>query len=481
MRPRGEIRMLRFFREMIEYERRQPTRRSMRDRHRAHTSRPTDSTVAHRPIVPSLVKDRFDVYRFFNGLAAESSERSDMGRARIPVVKSFLLEHVSPCSGRVPQPPAEIFRQLGADVQSIDETFFGIGVWQEIDGKPTLARKGYLEQFDERFFAYYTAEKSEFAQRQVKRWIARSADLDATWFSPPLLHFLWNQDVSRRGDDRFGKLSFRHDSVFDMPSDLPDAIFDDDVEADEEPSAAEVEDSVQPERRRIRSEIKDRIGPIRNVLANLQNAYSPLNALYGLRIPSSSGKGGHDLYQDGRLTNRTESFEDHRNTVRYLYRTYKSVLERTEQSAWFAFDEQVSTHVRTSFQGVPLIVRFGETLSKATFDRWMALAFRKQNVFRLWGEPLRLGPTKVHVYGADRHLWQPIHLEITADRLVAILPQRTCGNTFHRLVANIQRYVCPKIDVWLGKQPFENVLLAANTRSSTLGRLSNDATPVAHP
>jgi hypothetical protein len=64
---------------------------------------------------------------------------------------------------------------------------------------------------------------------------------------------------------------------------------------------------------------------------------------------------------------------------------------------------------------------------------------------------------KVHVYGADRHLWQPINLELTDKGIVAILPQGTCGNTFHRLVTNIQRYVCPNIDAWIGSKPFQSL------------------------
>jgi len=64
----------------------------------------------------------------------------------------------------------------------------------------------------------------------------------------------------------------------------------------------------------------------------------------------------------------------------------------------------------------------------------------------------------VHVYGADRHLWQPINMEFTEGGVVAILPHGTCGNTFHRLVTNIQRYVCPKIDAWLGSRPFDSFL-----------------------
>src|SRR5205823_995639 len=146
------------------------------------------------------------------------------------------------------------------------------------------------------------------------------------------------------------------------------------------------------------------------------------------------------------------------NTVRYLYRTYKTILENTERSAWLTEEVLPANRKGTSFKGVPLIINFAEELSEATFNRWVDLAFQKRNQFRLWGDPIRLGPRKVHVYGADRHLWQPINLEMTTNRVVAILPKGTCGNTFHRLVTNVQHYVCPKIEVWLGAKPFQQLV-----------------------
>ena len=263
-----------------------------------------------------------------------------------------------------------------------------------------------------------------------------------------------------------------------MPIDSTDSNENaEDAELDQGESSEEADDKPEKDRRRIRSEVRDRIGPIRKVLEKLQGTYAPLNALYGMRIPSHVARGGHDLYQEGRITNRSDSFEDHRNTVRYLHRLYKSVLDKTERSAWFEFDKkQDASNLRTSFKGVPLIIHFDETLPRSTFDRWIDLAFSRRNAFRLWGDPIRLGPTKVHVYGADRHLWQPINLEITADKLVAILPKGTCGNTFHRLVANVQRYVCPKIDVWLGATRFSDLMSevgAGMSESSTVNEESH--------
>jgi hypothetical protein len=406
---------------------------------------------------PESVRDRFDVYRFFNGLAIEGKEGLDHGRTRVPLVKTFLVEHCCGKSGRTPKPATDIFRDLGVKLGPIDDTFSRVQVPDEkAEGAPKpLVTPGFVEQYDERFFAYYTVEPSADARKRVRRWITQSPDLDSAWFSGQLLQTLWDKDVSQRGDNRYGKLTFKHESIFEMPDDATQSNDDDDDDDDRE---RREDDEPDLERRKARFEMGDRIGRIRDALGSLQKNYSPLNALFSVRFPSRVVRGSHDLYQHGQITNRSDSFEDHRNTVRYLYRAYKSVLEATEDVAWSKLEAPSRQKpVGLNIKGVPLIVRFKEELSKKTFDRWMSLAFQKRNQFRLWGDPIRLGPTRIHVYGADRHLWQPINLELTNKGIVAILPQGTCGNTFHRLVTNIQRYVCPNIEAWLGSRPFQSL------------------------
>jgi len=417
-----------------------------------------------RTLAPSNPRDRFEVYRFFNRLSSETKEGLDQRRNRLPLVKTFLLEHVARRGNGRPKPPAHIFEKLGAEVRAIDDRFMKLifQVPDPDDRTRSRATTGFLEQYDERFFAYYTCEDSVEAKKLVAKWV-QAPDLDYTWFSSFLLQVLWDKDVSKRGDERFGKLVFRHESIFDMPEDFsspeetPEETASEDVteEATDDEEGI-TEDRLEVERRKGRFEMGDRIGRIRGALAKLQECYDPLHALHALRLPSRMGRGGHDLYQAGQITNRTDSFEDHRNTVRYLYRIYKAILDFTEKSAW---NEISSTRdLRVGLKGVPLIVKFSEPLSEATFNHWVQRAFQKRNPFKLWGDPIRLGPTKVHVYGADRHLWQPINLEMTANGVVAILPQGTCGNTFHRLVTNIQRYVCPKIQAWVGAESFEDVV-----------------------
>ncbi len=109
-----------------------------------------------------------------------------------------------------------------------------------------------------------------------------------------------------------------------------------------------------------------------------------------------------------------------------------------------------------SVSGAPLTIRFSEQLSEATFNRFVDLALRRRTSrFRIGGYVTRRGPTKVHLAGIDRHLWQPFLLEATSHHLLALLPQGTCGNTVHRLVTNVQRYLDPKVDVWLGSEKYE--------------------------
>jgi hypothetical protein len=407
---------------------------------------------------PESIKDRFDAYRFFNGMAIEGKEGLDAAHTRIPLVKTFLIEHVSGKSGRKPKSPAEIFSPLRAKLGQIDDTFHSVQVPDEnVRGTPKpLVTTGFLEQYDERFFAYYTVQHSEDARKLVRRWITQSPDIDSAWFSGQLLQSLWDRDVSHRGDNRIAKLTFKFDSIYEMPEDAVQAA---DEEDDEDIPETDRDDKLEPERNwKARSAVSDRIGRIRKKLGSLQENYSILKALFSLRFPSRRGHGSHDLFQHGQITNRSDSFEDHRNTVRYLYRAYKSVLEATEDVAWNKL-EQPSTNKPVGFnvKGVPLIIHFKEELPEATFQRWMSLAFQKKNLFRLWGDPIQLGPTKVHMYGADRHLWQPINIEFTSKGVVAILPQGTCGNTFHRLVTNIQRYVSPDIEAWLGSKPFQSL------------------------
>jgi len=136
-------------------------------------------------------------------------------------------------------------------------------------------------------------------------------------------------------------------------------------------------------------------------------------------------------------------------------------MKLTESKAWYSIQKETVT-IPGAFQklvGAPLSIRFSESLSSDIFEHWINSTFgRLRNRFRLWGNPIRLGPQKVHVYGIDKHLWQPIFMEITANHLIAIIPKGTCGNAVHRLITNIQRYIDPAANVFVGDTEYKKMV-----------------------
>ena len=84
------------------------------------------------------------------------------------------------------------------------------------------------------------------------------------------------------------------------------------------------------------------------------------------------------------------------------------------------------------------------------FYNFIEYTFRTgKEPFRILGKPIWVNDNKVHIYGTDIHLWQKVLLELSREEFVVILPTGTCGNTIHRLVTNIQRYLDPGVSVLL--------------------------------
>jgi hypothetical protein len=197
---------------------------------------------------------------------------------------------------------------------------------------------------------------------------------------------------------------------------------------------------------------------IEEKLPMLQQAYRPLNSVTQLRVPAP-GRGGHDIFYNGKVTNRSDSFADHRATVQFLLRLYGGVTRRAEEELWLSTESLGGPDGGYRLEGSPVFVQFSEGLSQETFTRWVGATFRrKNNRFRLGGNPFVLSDSKIHVYGVDRHLWQPVTLEATRSHIYLFLPNGSCGNIVHRLVTNIQRYLDPDVSAWIGEDSFEQLV-----------------------
>ena len=283
----------------------------------------------------------------------------------------------------------------------------------------------------------------------------RSPWLDRLWLSSPILFELWKYVQRTTPDHRFVRLGFEHEAWYEISSDLN--ATDEDI-SDEEPTSRENEETPlsRIERRRSTVYLTERLALLKTKLQPVTDLYDPLHSLVELQIPGGE-RGGHRFYHDGRATNWSDSFIEHRATVDLVVRLYRNVTSHTEDRLW-ADPTQVGED-GFAVTGAPVTIRFSDQLSERTFNRFVDFALRRRTSrFRIGGYVTRRGPTKVHLAGIDHHLWQPFLLEATSHHLLGVLPQGTCGNTIHRLVTNVQRHLDPKVDVWLGSERYEDAV-----------------------
>jgi hypothetical protein len=396
------------------------------------------------------IQNRQQMIRFFDGYAIERMEELDERKLKRPLVKSHLLEILDGEEARTSQGLQAIFGRRGVRLQLLDEELF-------LATDDQNGEIGFLERLRPRIVALYSTMKSDELGRWVHRLVLRSPEIDHVWLSGLTFGVLWELVTRLSRPHRFTRLVFTHDSIFDVDSTALEPG-EDEEEISQDSEDEELGEII--ERRATSFRLVDRIGVIQEKLQALQTIYSPLYAISQLRFPSPVGRGGHDFYDNGRVTNRSESFRDHRSHLLFVVRIYEQLLKSTEEQAWYSIPESVGVPGQfRKIVGAPVIIRFREPLSADVFEYWIKATFeRKRNRFRLWGHPIRLGPTKVHVYGVDRHLWQPLFLELTAKGCTAIIPNGTCGNTVHRLVTNIQRYLDPGADAFIGDKPYKQMV-----------------------
>jgi len=397
------------------------------------------------------LRRRHEVIRFFDGYTTERMEELSAQKLKRPLVKSQLLEILDGHTADQSQRVRTIFGRQGVDLKPLDETLFLVC-------DPVGGEIGFLEILRPRLVALYSPLRTEPFSRWVGRMVMNTAELDYVWLSGLTFGVLWDLVARLSRPNRFTRLVFTHQSIFQI--DAPGAETEEE-EDDGNASEGTDEDAKEiMERRATSFRLVDRVGVIQERLGKLQKLYSPLYAISQLRFPSPVGRGGHDFYDQGRVTNRSDSFRDHRSHLLFVVRIYEQLLKATEQQAWYSIGESVGLPGQfRKIVGAPVTIRFCEALTQDVFNHWITATFeRKRNRFRLWGHPLWLGPTKVHVYGVDRHLWQPIFLELTATGCTVIIPNGTCGNTVHRLVTNIQRYLDPGAVAYIGDRPYTEMV-----------------------
>ena len=378
----------------------------------------------HR-FLPHL-ESRHDYFRFLDARAIPLSSHQ---YAQLPThinVSAFILESPADQSPVSPQVPSAQFAFSHIDdnlltVRSMHEDL----PWALVETEHT------------RFPVLYTALPPHEADVRLSALQADTSQLDRTWFSSTMYRNLWDRVRNTHSLHRFSSMTFEHEQFFAKHTNGHDT------------------DAPPVERRRARIKVTERLNNLHDSVLPWSDKYSALSSIVQMRIPAP-GRGGYDVYHDGRVTNRSDSVALFREEIRDLALFYDKATRAIEEQLWPISTSDTETPDLAL--GTPLIIRFSEPLTDGVFLRWTRTFRRKNNRFRLWGQPIMRGPQKVHIYAVDNLLWQTIDLEITPTHVIALLSQGTCGNTVHRLVTAIQRFVDPAVEVTLGNLKYEDAI-----------------------
>ena len=392
---------------------------------------------------PSSDRVREQVFDFFDTYAYQRKEEIDQRRLgeNVGLLKSYVLE-TSHHNGT-----PDIGKALAATGWSLDrlgdeEFFYVRGSEGEI---------GYLEPLSPRHLALHSFRKNDPIDRAVRRTVQETSDLDSLWLAGDAFDRLWKHVVLRNMPGRFVSIKFEHEARFELGG-REDFWFD---EPDEPDASAEDREQVQYEHRAARSSFVERADRLARLLPTLQQTYPAFRAIRMLRLPGEE-RGGYDLYDWGKMTHRAPSFREGRSLLLFIAQVYERVTKVIEELTWVnAEPVRVGEQSIIPWTGAPVICRFREPLSLSTFQNFVDTTFQRgQGPLRLWGNPIRLGEQKVHVYGLDLHLWQQIYMELTPQRFLFVIPRGTCGNTVHRLLTNIQRFVAPDVDLTIAGKDY---------------------------
>lgn len=385
---------------------------------------------------------REQVFQFLDGYTEELKRDLDqrrVGKGR-GLVKSYLIE----TSGVARSETADVKDALGGT----EWTALPIGRGEIYQIKDKRGNESFIERLSSRHLAIHTAQTSKIADAAVQRSVLSTSSLDFAWFSGGFFQTIWRSLIEPQMPDRFIAMKFEHFQRFDVNSWSGSLDDDDDGES-------------LPRNRSSVSAISDLSRTISSILPNLQATYAPFFAIKMLHMPAEVSKGGLDLWSWGKVTYRSESFLEGRGRMMAIAEAYESTVNFIEDNLWLSSERTTLGDKSESVRivGAPVTISFRTPLSAAVFEKLIQVTFIDgKGPLRLAGKPIAVSNERVHVYGIDLHLWQRIYLEITPKSIVAVLPRGTCGNTVHRLVANIQRYVSADIGVYVADVPYHRIV-----------------------
>lgn len=395
---------------------------------------------------------RDEVINYLENYTSEVKDQIDAGKTKQTLLKSYIFETFNSESEtkRLQSEKIHINELIVGkehELIQVDEQFFSLH-----RGKETL---GFLEEINDRFSILYSLDKADRSDKFAQSLVKYSTILDSLWISGRMFDAFLKKIREEHNPHRYIKMKFEYDAFFEGHNFMkkPKENNNDDKNGED----GEIYDDHRVSAISLVEEAGDIIDKLDGVRKLLPAFYS----MGLLRFPSRAGKGGHDFYQNGKVTNRSDSFVDHRYQIKETVNSYQKITEYIEKLTWVNFEQFKSPDIGYSFnyQGSPVTIKFSRQLKTKLFRNFVDYTFEKgKHPFRILGKPIWVSEDRVHVYGVDLHLWQKVMLDLSRDQFTVFITKGTCGNTVHRFVTNIQRYLDPGLTVLIGNQKYEDII-----------------------
>lgn len=397
----------------------------------------------------SYFKTREDAFSFLENYAFQKKTELDQKKLSddLGLIKTYVLETSLNNSLQIDN---NIFGDELSFHQVGDEDFYAFNH----QGK--LA--GFLEFNTNRYILLHSFLHTKTIDKIIKNSVHNSSDLDNLWLSSDYYDCLWKNLIIPEWPDRFVKIKFEFENKFEVNGE--NGYFEGDQEIDfEEEASDDLAKPIDYERGASTTSITDRVKKMMVYLPEIQKYHPAFKTYKMLRIPSSA-RGGYEVWSWGKYTYRANSFLDGRVKLIYLNNVYARSTKIIEEALWFNIEK---TNIKDSegfkLTGAPFVLKFHKPLADTTFENLMNTTFdNNKGPLRLWGKPIRVSDYKYHIYGIDLHLWQKIFLEISREKILAILPKGTCGNSIHRLITNIKSYIDPEAEVFIADKGYSSIL-----------------------
>ena len=308
------------------------------------------------------------------------------------------------------------------------------GLFRVRQGREVL---GFVERHSDRFALLYSFMDAVDTNKLVRDAVTGSHQLDCAWFSGIALDTLWKTVISRQPSERYSRISFDYEAIFDEP--LPE----------EEKASAGRPGHLAANHTKTGFNLRDRIGIIDERLPAFKSIYRPLYAMSRLRFPVASG-GGEDLSSSGRLTNRSGSFTQHRAVATMLTNVYSEALAKMEEAAWG--DKAVAG------LGAPTYIVFREGgLKRDVLERWVGYVTSvPRNRFRMWARAYKVAAGRYHITAMDLHLGQPFDMHVSQESFQLMLPRGSCSNIINRFATMTQRHLDAGTSIAVGGKPLSS-------------------------